>query len=233
MRYSHDEWLELALKINSDNFSFEKSSYIDSYTKVKVYCKKHKCEIEIDPLLLIKTKIDCNCKKKKASKFKCIDGYTDPVLLKVNQVQQIRNEIINIQNNICPLCENEIQSPTLDHYHSKKQHGSGLVRGVICSTCNRMTGVIENNFVRNCIPYSYGPDFLRKLADYLEKHRYPFLYPTEKPKPKKLSKNSYNKLCKEIKKSNKKIKIPKFNSKLTKELEKLFEKYKVQPEFNK
>ena len=155
------------------------------------------------------------------------DGYYQ---LKYSQVKFVRDSILQKQNGVCPLCKNEVLMPTLDHYHSKKQHGSGLVRGVLCNTCNRMAGVVENNFARNCIDYSDGPEFLRLLADYLESKRERYMYPSEKPKPPKLMKSSYNKLVKAV---NGKQKVPKYTGKFTKTLEKLFEKYEVTPAFKK
>lgn len=153
-----------------------------------------------------------------------LDGYHQ---LKVDQVKFIRDSLIEKQNGKCCICENNVDMPTLDHYHSKKQHGSGLVRGVICNTCNRMTGVVENNFIRNSIDYSDGPKFLRKLADYLENKRENYIHPSEKEKTPKLMKSSYNKLVKAV---NGKQKIPSYSGKLTKSLEKLFEKHNLVPE---
>lgn len=156
-----------------------------------------------------------------------IDGYS---YLKYNQVKFYRDCLLSKQSNICLLCEAVIDMPALDHYHSKKQHGSGLVRGVICNTCNRMVGVIENNFARNSINYSDADKFLIKTAWYLINKREPFYYPTEKEPEPVLSKNSYKKLVKAVGKSKK---VPKYSKKLNKALKLLFDKYNIKPDFNK
>lgn len=154
-----------------------------------------------------------------------MDGYYQ---LLSSQVKFIRDCLLEKQRGKCPLCGRAVEMPTLDHYHGKKQFGSGLVRGVICNTCNRMTGVVENNLIRNGIDYSDAPQFLRCLSDYLENKRERYIHPTEKIKNPKLMKSSYNKLVKAI---GGKQKVPGYNGKLTKQLEKLYEKYGITPEF--
>jgi hypothetical protein len=155
------------------------------------------------------------------------------VQLEHNQIKYIRDSLLVKQNNICLLCENEIKAPTLDHYHTKIQHGSGLIRGVICNTCNRMVGVIENNIARNNLSFSDMPKFLVNLSDYLKTQREPFIHPTEKDKKPKLMKSSYNKLLKVIDNNQK---VPAFqdkNGNFTAPLKKLFQKYNIIPEFKK
>lgn len=154
-----------------------------------------------------------------------IDGYHQ---LLSSQVKFIRDCLLEKQNCKCPLCDRVVELPTLDHYHGRKQYGSGLIRGVICNTCNRMVGVIENNFIRNSIDYSDAPQFLARLIPYLRDSREHYLHPTEKPKNPKLMKSSYNKL---IKKISGKQKVPKYNGHFTKQLEILFQKYNIVPEF--
>jgi len=153
--------------------------------------------------------------------------------LKSSQIKFIRDSLLLKQNNICPICKSNIKMPTLDHYHSKIQHGSGLIRGVVCNTCNRMIGVIENNISRNGLNYSDAPDILRNLANYLKDNREPYLHPSEAPRKPILMKSCYNKLLKVI---DGKQKVPEYKEKrgnLTAPLKKLFEKYGVEPEFKK
>lgn len=160
-----------------------------------------------------------------STEFYEFDGYHQ---LLHSQVKFIRNAILEKQGGICPLCDNEVIMPTLDHYHSKKQYGSGLVRGVICNTCNRIAGVIENNLLRNNIAYSDAPKVLRNIADYLLNSRTRYIHPSEKPKAPRLKKSSYNKLIKAV---SGKQKIPAYSGKFTKKIEQLFVKYGVDPEF--
>lgn len=156
--------------------------------------------------------------------------YYENYQLKSSHVKFVRDSILEYQSGICSICENDVVLPTLDHYHKKRQDGNGLVRGVICNTCNRMIGCIENNLARNSIYYSDSPDVLRNIANYLQNSRWYMIHPTEKVKEKELKKSSYNKLKKII---GTKQKIPAYSSKLNKQLKKLYEKYGLEPEFKK
>ena len=83
------------------------------------------------------------------------------------------------------------------------------------------------------------PHLLRKTAAYLEEGYYDLIHPSEKPKPRVLSKRQFNKLIKQIKEHNNKqlgqklIKLPTFPKKkrptLTKKLEVLYKKFNVSP----
>ncbi len=131
----------------------------------------------------------------------------------------------------------DISEMTLDHFHGLKselpdESGKGLCRGVLHKQANSIEGKITNAFKR------YGGDkhidlisFLRNLADYLESNKIhtdeKWIHPTEEPKNPKLMKSSYNKLVKAI---SGKQKVPPYNGKLTKQLEKLYEKYGIEPE---
>ena len=154
-----------------------------------------------------------------------LDGYHQ---LLASQVKFIRDALLEKQGGKCPLCNRDVAMPTLDHYHSNRHYGSGLVRGVLCNTCNRMVGVIENNLARNNIDYSDAPDFLRELVDYLVNKRERYIHPTEKAKPPMLMKSSYNKLVKAV---AGKQKVPEYTGRFTKQIEKLYKKYGLSPAF--
>ncbi len=161
--------------------------------------------------------------------------YDDIYQLKYDQIKLIRDHLIAKQDNICPICNNFISLPTLDHHHSKKNMGSSLCRGVLCNTCNRFLGVIENNLLRNKIQLSNAGNVLRNIADYIESEQTTFIHPSECPKTPVLSKRCFNQLCKKysLKYPKKKpLKYPK-SKKLTKPLEKLFNEFKIQIIYNK
>lgn len=162
--------------------------------------------------------------------------------LKQKDLKTLREKWHDEQSKICPLFDKECSydEVTLDHYHALKSEGPdektgrGLCRGVIHKQANAIEGKITNAFRR------YGGDkhidivsFLRKLADYLEKNKIHteerWIHPSEEPKPPKLMKSSYNKLVKAV---AGKQKVPKYTGKLTKGLEKLYEKYGVEPAFH-
>ena len=119
------------------------------------------------------------------------------VELKYSDIPKIREKLRLEQNNICPICKKEIQSPVLDHHHRKKIKGTGLCRGVCCSLCNTFIGLLENRCQRYLISQNDLPNILRNTADYLDAPQTNYLHPTEKKeKRKKFYKRDYNKLKK-------------------------------------
>jgi hypothetical protein len=146
-----------------------------------------------------------------------------------SEVETIRSILSHEQEGICPICKKKIKTPCLDHQHKKRIKGSGLIRGVICSTCNVFLGKIENNCTRYSISLEELPQILRNIAEYLDKEHLPYLHPSEVEKPKKLKKSSYNALMK-IVGSHQFPSYPK-SGKLTKPLKQLYEDFEVEPEF--
>ena len=152
--------------------------------------------------------------------------------LRYKDIPELREKILKEQQFICPICKKEITSPALDHQHKKKINGSGLVRGVLCSNCNVLLGKMENNCTRYCVQQNELPEILVNMSAYLQRKHYPYIHPSEAKKSPKLKKSSYNKLKKAI---DGKQKIPDYpkSKQLTKQLKKLFKKYKIDPEFYK
>ena len=168
------------------------------------------------------------------------------IQLMTKDIQKIRDEILEKQDGLCELCKDEISEKTgvsLDHQHRTKssvigENGGGLVRGVLCRRCNVMEGKIWNASKRFGIHDNLS-DWLRTLADYLDKENYPYIHPSEKALEKEVSKRNYNKLSKLYKeeefipkrKNQKKkpmIAYPK-SGKLTKGLKELFELFQISP----
>lgn len=161
--------------------------------------------------------------------------------LKQKDLKTLKERWYNEQDGYCPLFGNRypIDDYVIDHAHKLKSElpdetGKGLCRGVIHRIANSIEGKITNSFRR------YGGhnhtdliQFLRNLADYLEKNKIhteeKWIHPSEEPKPPKLMKSSYNKLVKAV---AGKQKVPKYTGKLTKGLEKLYKKYGVEPAFH-
>jgi hypothetical protein len=52
------------------------------------------------------------------------------VQLKYKDVKDIREQILEEQEGICPICKKPVDKPVLDHHHKKKVGGTGLIRGV-------------------------------------------------------------------------------------------------------
>jgi hypothetical protein len=158
--------------------------------------------------------------------------------LKQKDLKALKEKWHKEQNEICPLFGKTypIDEMTLDHQHKLKselpsEDGKGLCRGAIHFQANAIEGKITNAFKR------YGGEkhinmvtFLRNLANYLEHNKSheeeKWIHPSEAPRSPKLMKSSYNKLLKAI---DGKQKVPEYNGKFTKVLQKLFEKYEVLP----
>ena len=149
--------------------------------------------------------------------------------LTANSQNRLKLDLLN-KSNICPLCENPIEKPVLDHQHmtSKESvgfNGAGLVRGIICNSCNTMLGKIENNsrrfMIKDLIKY------LQNTIKYLQQDNLPYIHSSETFRLKTLLKKSiYNKMIKEyILKSGKTkdyaLKKYPYNKYLTKNLKKL------------
>jgi len=151
--------------------------------------------------------------------------------LKQRDIQSVRSKILKEdQDGVCLICGNEPKIPCLDHSHKKRTKGTGLVRGVLCSSCNIFIAKSENNCVRYGIAQKDLPNILRKTADYLEREHYHYIHPSEAPKPKKLKKRSYNVLKKAYKGRAKFPPYPK-SGKLTKPLRTLYKTYNILPSF--
>lgn len=97
-------------------------------------------------------------------------------------VPTIRGVILEDQSGICPICKGKPTRPVLDHDHTKRIKGSGLVRGVLCSTCNVFLAKIENNVTRYKLVQRRLPEILHNIADYLAQDQHPYVHPTEKGK---------------------------------------------------
>ena len=146
------------------------------------------------------------------------------------QAVELRCSLLQKQNGICPICDRDVNSPCLDHSHTKRVKGSGLIRGVLCRSCNVLIAKMENNCVRYGIQQSILPSVLRRMATYLEQDHLPFLHPSEVPKRKKIMKSSFNALLKAMADEKKKPEFPKSGF-LTKQLEALFTKFNIEPKF--
>lgn len=158
-----------------------------------------------------------------------------PKQLKHADIKSLRKHILKKQKGRCWICGCKPSIACLDHHHQKRIKGTGLIRGVLCSSCNVFIAKIENNAMRYGITNDELPDMIRKVADYFEKKHYPYLHPSEKPKDPILGKRSFNVLAKRyIEKypGRKELKYPK-SKKLTKNLDKLYQEFLIVPEFLK
>ena len=160
--------------------------------------------------------------------------------LKQSDIKPLREKLYKEQNGICPLLKQkiDIKDTSLDHQHKRLSDpigldGAGLIRGCIHKQANSAEGKIVNIYKRLGLnKFILLPNFLRNLADYLERDNLPYIHPSEKSKSKKLMKSSYNHLKSVY---SGKAKFPRYprSKLLTKPLEKLFERFKIEPKFYK
>jgi hypothetical protein len=157
------------------------------------------------------------------------------IQLKAKDIPEVRAKLLAEQGGKCLVCGTAPKRPCLDHSHTKRVKGTGLVRGVLCSSCNVFIAKSENNCTRYGFNQKDLPTILRSMADYFERDHHAMLHPSEAPKPKKLKKQSYNKLIREMKLNDYSKKIPEYpkSGKLTVSLEKLFIQFDMEPEFYK
>jgi hypothetical protein len=155
-----------------------------------------------------------------------------PKQLTASDVPIYRRNILKMQKGYCPICMRPAHSPVLDHSHRKRIGGSGLIRGVLCRSCNVFLAKSENNSTRYGISSKELPNTLRAMAEYLEKPHMPYIHPSEKPREPKLTKISYNRLKKKMT-SLGKTNCPCYpkSGKLTVPLKKCFDLYEIVPEF--
>lgn len=98
----------------------------------------------------------------------------DPVgyrKIKQSEVAKVRDELLAMQEGVCPLCNTDIQpgQATLDHNHEKTTESAGAVRDVLCRNCNGIEGRIRNLVIRGRrgMPFQ---DYLKRISEYWTRH---------------------------------------------------------------
>jgi hypothetical protein len=148
------------------------------------------------------------------------------------QVAGVRDELAGEQGGACPICRRPLDRAVLDHSHTRRIKGSGLVRGVLCNSCNRYLGVIENNRARCGLAGDDAPSLaavLRNVAAYIEAPQKLLVHPSERPKVPRLTLRCWNRLRKAAEKVG--GPCPPYSGRLTRKLEKAFAKHGVTVEF--
>lgn len=163
---------------------------------------------------------------------------------------------------ICPIMKlkYETDEMVVDHAHVSnaknldREWEAGLLRGIVSRYANAWEGKVINSYIR-CGLHKTGVPFheaLRSLADFVEHPPLTYLkyiHPNEKPKGKHLKKNSVKKLIKLFKAKYPSRKVPDVTifkkykkgkkkgrerkKKLTAGLEKLYNEFRLEPEYLK
>jgi len=160
-----------------------------------------------------------------------------PYQLMGKDISSVRNSILKAQGGVCKVCGVNLTGDSaacLDHHHQRKNKGTGQIRGVLCRTCNLMVAKNENNATRYRIAQDRLPEILCNIAEYLRSPQFPYMHHSEKPKVKRLTKLSYNRLKQKMDTIGK-TKCPSYpkSGKLTIGLAERFAFYKIEPEFYK
>jgi len=159
------------------------------------------------------------------------------------EIKDLRELLLKRNKGRCPILDIPLH-PTdacLDHAHESSEcseTAEGQIRGTIHKFANSLEGQMRSKYRRSGIAkYISFEDFLFNLYTYLMESRELYLHPSHKPRPRKLMKQSFNKLKREITKWNqyaaKPIKMPEYpkSKRLTKKLKELYEKFAIYPEF--
>lgn len=169
-------------------------------------------------------------------------------IIKQGELSALRSRLHEEQGGVCPILKQKfaVEEMVVDHEHRKNKSkpigsgdGSGLIRGAIQRHANALEGKITNNWRRNGMDKFdiTLPDFLRNLADYLERDNTDIVHPSELPSPKIVKKSCFNKLVKAMQKEGKVAPTYRLSpkgkkiQKLTKTLAKQFETYNIDVEF--
>lgn len=172
------------------------------------------------------------------------------VEMKQKDIKPLKEKLWLINNKQCPVLGKEIplEKMVLDHIHKRMDEdyseNKGAIREALDFRVNAVLGKLENSLKRTGLlnePDFDIVEFLHKSADYFERGAYReyrdneysyYIHPDEVPKAKLIKKSCYNKLAKVY---DGKAKLPEYNSKgkqkLTKTLESLFEKYKIEIDY--
>lgn len=163
--------------------------------------------------------------------------------LKQKDVKEIRECILEKQDGLCAIMGTPLHpsDAALDHAHQDSEYHEmteGQIRGVLHKFANSLEGSMRAKYRRSGLAQMITfEEFLLGLYNYLMSDGYPLLHPSFEPRPRKLMKQSYNKLKREVAQANKylkrEIKFPPYpkSKRLTKRLKELYEQFGIFPEY--
>lgn len=149
------------------------------------------------------------------------------IQLENKDIASFREKALKDQKGKCGICGTSHPDTVWvgDHSHAKGFGGTGLFRGVLCRNCNSLEGKIVRALRRFGVKIEHLADWLRNLANWLDKPHYPLIHPTEKPRIK-LNKTQFKGLQEYVKLTyNRVIKYP-IKGLLNKRQEEYYKEYK-------
>jgi hypothetical protein len=90
------------------------------------------------------------------SEYNRTRGWANHIRRKYGMVPEDYHRMFDEQDGRCLICEIE----TKEKLHIDHDHATGVIRGLLCTNCNRALGHGQDD-----------PEILRKLADYVENRR--------------------------------------------------------------
>ncbi len=100
---------------------------------------------------------------------------TEIIKLKAKDVKSLRDKLLAVQNGKCAICGDDCHTPQLDH-----DHITGLIRGVLCRTCNSLESrSIRHRYApRAHISWTNPIQFLTNIVKYWKMDQHPYIHPT-------------------------------------------------------
>jgi len=92
----------------------------------------------------------------------------------------VKAKLMAAQSGACPLCRRNLSSLGSPNQCVDHDHDSGIIRGVLCRTCNGIEGKVRLMAIRAACKEGYI-DWLIELGKYLALHKEPqtnYIHPT-------------------------------------------------------
>ena len=88
------------------------------------------------------------------------------------EISECKENFIKKQKGVCPLCGAYIANADRPKLHIDHDHKTGMVRGVLCSGCNRAEGKIKGIIQRLLSKIEIDfEDFIKNMIDYWKFHK--------------------------------------------------------------
>lgn len=159
---------------------------------------------------------------------------SEKIQIESKDLPSIRTLLLEAQGGCCKLCKRSVVDypdivMCVDHCHK-----SGLVRAVLCSNCNSLSGRLENIMNRAKAGLT-NLEWLDNFVDYIKAEHTVYIHPSVKPKARLVKVQSFKALKKLYKiryPKKKDLGYPK-SCKLTKQLKKLFDEFGIEDYYYK
>lgn len=89
--------------------------------------------------------------------------------LKTKEIASVKLSLLELQKYICPLCRRDLRTLPEKDWCLDHDHGSGLIRGVLCRNCNGCEGRIFN-LARRAKGTGTVMLWLQRLLEYYMQH---------------------------------------------------------------